>query len=166
MNRRFMLIALAALCFGLTISVFAQKKARLGKICGDPNLRCRGAQDFQPHELTFEIPRNAIIYESEPFYAIIVKSVKLKSDSECENVFSEEERLDLQAQFPNNKVFALKCSEAGTIYYSNVSPSAYFMAIYAGKTLTEATNFLKTVKAAGKFGKVSLRRMQAGINGT
>jgi len=141
---------------------------RNGKICGDPNAACGGREQFQPWELTFALPKNSVIYESEYFYSVILKSVKLPQDSysECEKAFAEEERLKVQALFPKNKVFALKCSEPGGIFYTNVANDVSFLGVYAGKTRAAADAFLKTVNATGKFPGATLRRMKAGINGT
>jgi hypothetical protein len=163
-KRTFLIIAILAvsICVG---SASAQTR-RLGKICGDPNIPCRGSEGFRPWELTFAIPKNAVIYESETFYTVILKSVRLKSVDDCENAITEDERLKTQELFPKNKVFALKCSEAGDIYYTNVANEVSFLGVYAGKTLTEANAFLKTVKATGKFPGAAVRRMRAGINGT
>jgi hypothetical protein len=165
MKKNYIFLIIIILFFGFVLEVSAQK-LKLGKICGNPNVRCVGSQDFQPNELTFEIPKNAVIYESKPFYAIILKSSKLKNDNDCETLITESERLDTQNLFPNNKVFALKCLDAGGIYYTNVSNGVTFLAVFAGNTLAEAQSFLKTVQATAKFGKVNLRKMQAGINGT
>ena len=122
---------------------------------------------FQAHEIPFEIPRgNQVIFESEPFYAIILKSIKLKGTVNCENAVSENERLEIQSLFPNNKVFALKCSDAGDLYYTNIAADINFIAVYAGKSLTEATDFLKTVRATEKYKGANVRKMQAQINGT
>jgi len=95
-----------------------------------------------------------------------LKTVKLNLEVNCENTISEEERLEIQKLFTNNKVFALKCSDADDLYYTNVANDVNFIAIYAGKTLTEANGFLKTVQATGKFKGANVRRMQAEINGT
>jgi hypothetical protein len=159
-----------ALLLAATISLASDTAAqrRLGKICGDPNAPCGGRDQFQPWELTFGLPKNAVIYESEYFYSVILKSVKLPQNSyaECEKAFSEDERLKIQELFPKNKVFAFKCSEPGSMYYTNVANDVSFLGIYAGKTRVQADAFLKTVKATGRFPGASLRRMKAGINGT
>lgn len=144
----------------------AQRKARLGKVCGDPGAPCKNRDNFQPYELPFDTGRNMVIAESEPFYAIIVKSTKLKPADNCDTLISERERLDTQALFPRNKVFALKCFEPGLNYYTNVADEVTFIAVFAGRTAAEARRFLKTVKNTGKFSGVGLRKMQAGINGT
>ncbi len=72
-------IALILICGSFAFNVSAQKKstkARLGKICGNPQNDCRTNDEyFQRHEIPFEIPvsGNVVIVESEPFYAIILK---------------------------------------------------------------------------------------------
>jgi hypothetical protein len=150
-------------CF--VVDVAAQKKAKLGKVCGDPTARCATKNEFQPFDLPFQFG-NGVIADSEYFYAIIIKSVKNTDDSNCETIISENERLAVQKLFPQNKVFAYKCFETGWNFYTNVKNGVSFMAIYAGKSLPEANKFLKSVQQLNKFGNLSLRRMQIGINGT
>lgn len=155
----------------MSSSVNAQKrfaKAKLGKICGNPQLKCRtGDMVFQDYEMAFEFPKgDMVIVDSEPFYAIILKTVKPNSEADCEKTISDNERLEIQKLFTENKVFALKCYEPGNIYYTNVANNVNFIAVYAGKTLIEANGFLKTVKATGNYKGANIRKMQAGINGT
>lgn len=171
MKRNLTVLAMLIFCFVFASEVTAQRKltkAKLGKICGNPKIKCRtGKMTFQAHEIPFEILRgNQIIFESEPFYAIVLKSVKLKGKINCENAISENERLKIQKLFPNNKVFALKCADAGDLYYTNIADDINFIAVYAGKTLTEANSFLKTAQATGKYKGANVRKMQAQINGT
>ncbi len=147
----------------------AQKKAKLGKVCGDPTVTCKNADNFQPYDLPFNMgTENSAIYESEKFYAIVLRSVKLKNSwGDCEKPqFPESERLPIQELFPNNKVFTQNCVEPGTNYYTGVANQTVFIGVYAGRTLAEANKFLKKVKAAGKFAGVRVRQMQIGINGT
>lgn len=172
-KRNFILwTVLIVLCCAFPFGANAQRKnakMKLGKICGNPQVKCRtGDVTFQPHEIPFELfsSRNTVIAESEPFYTIILKTVKLTPENNCENAISEKERLDIQKLFPDHKVFALKCSDAGDLYYTNVANNVNFIAVYAGKTLSEAKNFLKTVQATGKFKGANLRKTQANINGT
>ncbi len=89
-------------------------KVKLGKICGNPRVECRtGGVVFQEHEIPFEVPKGKIIIsDSEQFYAVILKTVKLNLEVNCENAISEEERLEIQKLFTNNKVFALSCERA------------------------------------------------------
>jgi hypothetical protein len=153
-------IAVFALSF--TASSEAQKRpARRPQVCGDPAMRCG---EFQPFDLQFRWPRNAVIFETEPFYAIILQSINAKND--CETHISEDARLEAQRLFPRNKVFADRCPDAGSIYYSNTNADYRFMAVYAGKTRVEAGRLLATVRATGKYPTANLRRMQAGFNGT
>lgn len=57
-------------------------------------------------------------------------------------------------------------AHAGDVYYTNTANDVNFIAVYAGKTLTEAKSFLKTIQATGKFKGANARKMQATINGT
>lgn len=168
--KKHLFLCLTSIAIGILIPlcISGQKRpAKTWKICGNPNIKCRTVAGFQKHEIGFEIPKgNTVIADSEPFYAIVLKTVKLSPSANCDNAISEKERLEIQALFPRNKVFALKCSEAGDVYYTNVANDVNFIAVYAGKTLAAANGFLKTVKATGKFKGANLRKMQAGINGT
>jgi hypothetical protein len=150
---------------GMSLAVSAQKRA-YGKVCGDPTAACKSASDFQPYELAFELPNNPVIFDSELFYAVILKSVKTKTETDCQNAFSEEERINLQRIFPRNKVFTLKCFETGGIYYTNTANNVVFMGIYAGRTLAEAKSFLKRVQSQTEYSGAIIKRMRAGINGT
>ena len=148
---------------------FAQKKAAFGRVCGDPAAPCKYASDFQPYDLAFNTGNEkSVIFESEKFYGIVLRSTKLnKSWGDCEDPqFPESERLPIQELFPNNKVFAQNCVDAGTNYYTGVTDQTAFIGVFAGRTLAEANKFLKQVQATGKFPGVRVRRMQVGINGT
>lgn len=171
MKKILICLAVFSVCLAFAPNGHAQKrkpKVVLGKVCGNPNIKCKsGDYIFGKHELPFEVPsRNVVIYESEPFYAIVLKSYKTKDYTNCENAISERDRLEIQDMFPNNKVFALNCLEPGSLYYTNVAVDVNFIAVYAGKTLAEANKFLKTVQSTGKFKGIKVRKMQSGINGT
>lgn len=154
--------AFAAGALGLTHSAEAQRRPyRRGQVCGDPAVKCG---EFQPYDLQFRWPRNAVIYETEPFYAIILQSISAKND--CESHISEETRLETQKLFPRNKVFADRCPDAGSVFYSDTNSDYRFMAVYAGKTRAEAERLLAIVRAQGKFPTANIRRMRAGFNGT
>jgi hypothetical protein len=147
----------------------AQRRAgrQKGVVCGDPTRRCRtGGYDFKPYDLPFSLARNAVIWESEEFYAVILKSVR---DERLDGtVFvPEEERLAAQKLFPRNKVFASRgTGEPGDVFYSNVDGAYQIMAVYAGRTRAEARAVLAQAKAAGQFPGAYLRRMHVGFNGT
>jgi len=153
---------IAVLTLSFATSSEAQKRpARRPQVCGDPAMKCG---EFQPFDLQFRWPRNAVIFETEPFYAVILQSINAKND--CETIISEDARLEAQGLFPHNKVFADRCPDAGSVYYSNTNADYRFMAVYAGKTRAEAERMLATVRATGKYPTANLRRMQAGFNGT
>ncbi len=134
-------------------------------VCGNPNVSCPSALTFEPYDLPFRMPQSAVIYDTDLFYAVILKSVASPADN-CDNYIPEPDRLAAQILFPKNKVFTSRCADAGEISYSNSSPKAQFMAVYAGLTLAEANRMLATVKATGKFPGANLRRMRAMVNGT
>ena len=142
----------------------SQAQARRWPICGDPTVRCASQVDFQPHDLPFRLPRTAVIWESEMFYAIILQSVR--EGNNCEKHVSEDERLEAQALFPHHKVFADRCGESGNLYYTNTNSNFRFMAVYAGRTSAEAQRMLARVKATGRYPTANLRKMRAGFNGT
>jgi hypothetical protein len=166
MKKRFSMVLLmgaVAVC-ALSLGWSGQAQVRRGQICGDPTMSCPGQADFQPHDLPFRIPKTAVIWESETFYAIILQSVNAKNN--CEAHVSEDERLEAQALFPHHKVFADRCPEPGTLFYTNTNSDYRFMAVYAGRTRAEATRMLARVKATGRYPSANLRQMRAGFNGT
>jgi hypothetical protein len=142
-----------------------RKPAKHLSVCGNPNVTCPSDIKFEPYDLPFHFPANAVIYDTELFYAVMLRSVPSPQDS-CDNFIPEPERLAAQILFTNNKVFTSRCAEPGQVSYSNTSPRAQFMAVYAGLTLAEANRMLATVQATNKFPGASIRRMRAVINGT
>jgi hypothetical protein len=165
MRKRFWMTVLlgVGLVCALGLSVSGQATRR-GQVCGDPTVGCPGQVDFQPNDLPFRIPKTAVIWESEMFYAIILQSRNAKTD--CNAHVSEDERLEAQALFPHHKVFADRCGEPGNLYYTNTNSDYRFMAVYAGRTRAEAARMLARVKATGRYPTANLRRMRAGFNGT
>ena len=140
---------------------------RLAAICGDPTVRCQTSVEFQPYQLPFRIPLKAVIWETEKFYAVILKSVRDESKgSDCNVFIPEAERETAQPLFPRNKVFASRCYEPEELYYEGIDPEVMFMAVYAGRTRAEANAMLAKVKAVGKFPGAYLRRTSTGFNGT
>ena len=106
-----------------------------------------------------------MIYDSDLFYAVILRSVPSPEES-CDNFIPEPERLAAQTLFTQNKVFTTRCAEPGQVSYSNTNPKAQFMAVYAGPTQADANRMLATVLATKKFPGANIRRMSAMINGT
>ena len=161
------LVGLAAVCFSLGSQAQTRRGARQqrGQVCPDPTQACSTVATFGPHDLPFRVREGSVIWESEPFYAVILKSIRV-ANGECERFISEDERLAAQALFPKRKVFTSRCAEPATLYYTGVNDNARFMAVYAGKTRSEAARMLETVKATGKFPGANIRQLRAGFNGT
>ncbi len=136
-----------------------------GSICGNPRVACKTVATFHDNDLPFRVPENSVIFDTELFYAVIVKSVAA-SEEDCDTFVPEAERLATQALFPERKVFASRCVDIENLFYTNVGPKFRFMAVYAGTNLAEAKRVLVTVKATGKFSSAYLRRMRTGFNGT
>ena len=141
------------------------RKEKKASICGNPKLPCKTTVTFQPHDLSFRVPANAVIWDTEPFYAIVLKSAPARED-DCDVFIPEKERLEAQSMFPDRKVFSSRCVEPGELYYTNVDSKYRIMALYAGANMAEAKRALAAVKATGKFPDAYLRRMQTGFNGT
>lgn len=153
----------------LTPGVTAQSKiARArprGSICGNPQVACKTTATFSPNDLPFRVPQDSVIFDTELFYAIVLKSVPAKED-DCNVFVPERERLATQLLFPDRKVFASRCVDIENLFYTNVDPKYRIMAVYGGTTLPEAKRVLATVKATGKFTSAYIRRMRTGFNGT
>jgi hypothetical protein len=147
----------------------AAQGRRVGKrpaaVCPDPTARCRTSVPFEPHQLPFVVPRNVAIFETEKFYAVILKSARDKTQ-DCTGFVPESERLEAQKLFPRRKVFASRCSEPDELYYEGIDSEVMFMAVYAGRTRAEADATLAKVKASGKFPSAYLKRTSTGFNGT
>jgi hypothetical protein len=172
MKARFWSSLLIVIVIGVMVAapcVEAQRRRgqrpQLGKVCGDPTVRCPGIGTvFKEYDLPFHIPKKAVIWESEDFYGIVLKSVRAKEN--CDVFVSEEDRLAAQALFPRNKVFTDRCPEPGTLYYSKTNSDYRFMAVFAGRTRAEAERLLAQVRATGRYPGANIRRMRTGFNGT
>ena len=145
-------------------------RAKKGSICGNPTVACKTSVPFEPNDLPFRVPANSVIFDTELFYAIILKSVGTSED-DCTVFVPENERLQTQALFPEHKVFTSKCADPGgenpgLLFYTNVNPKVKIMAVYGGTTLAEAKRVLEAVKATGNFPGANLRLMRTGFNGT
>jgi hypothetical protein len=131
-----------------------------GKIEPNPVSPCSDA-NFKRHELCFKTPSDGVAraeFLSETFYAVILKTAE-----RC--TITEEERLQAQTRFPQNKVFSMRfsCDDdiEENISYTNVNERFGFLAVYAGLTLKEAKARLAEVKATGRFPGANIRKMQA-----
>jgi len=164
-------IALALVIAGVTSYCPARalgqsrRPAKRASICGNPTVACKTSVTFEPYQLPFRVPKNAVIFDTELFYAIVLKSVNAGLD-DCDVFIPEVERLAAQALFPDHKVFTSRCFEPGDLFYTNIGEKHRIMGVYAGATLAEAKRFLETVKATGRFSGAYIRRMRTGFNGT
>ena len=159
-------LLLGLLAFGVA-SAQRRGRPRFAAVCGDPTVRCRTTVEFQPHQLPFAVPPNGVIWETEHFYAVILKSVRDETrGADCNVFIPEPERVEAQALFPRHKVFASRCQEPGDLFYLGVAEDSQFMAVYAGRTRAEGQAMLAKVKATGKYPGANLRRLRAGFNGT
>jgi hypothetical protein len=136
-----------------------------GSICGNPTVACKTSVTFEPYDLQFRVPKNSVIFDTELFYAVILKSVTVP-EYNCEAFVPEAERLAAQALFPDHKVFSSRCTEAGSLFYTTIDDKYRIMAVYAGTTLSESKSMLAAVKATGKFPGAYVRRIRTGFNGT
>ena len=143
----------------------AARKRPRGSICGNPKIACKTTATFNPNDLPFRVPQNSVIFDTELFYAVVLKSVTARED-DCDTFVPERERLQTQLLFPDRKVFASRCVDIENLFYTNVDPKYRIMAVYGGTTLPEAKRVLETIKATGKFPGAYIRRMRTGFNGT
>ena len=75
MNRQSIMTALAVIPATVLLAVISGSVLAQGKVQPDPAKPYPG---FKPHELSFQTPNDGIArseYRSEPFYAIILKTV-------------------------------------------------------------------------------------------
>jgi hypothetical protein len=173
---RIAITGLALVTLGGSFSILAgqrRRRPRHAAICGNPRITCKTTASFQLNDLSFEVPKNSVIVDTVPFYAVILKSVAVKDDN-CDVFIAEGDRLAAQALFPDHKVFSSRCTDPENLFYADVSSRTprYFsethriMAVYAGTALPDANRLLEAVKATGKFPGANMRRMRTGFNGT
>ncbi|HYJ85360.1 MAG TPA: hypothetical protein VEW46_04845 [Pyrinomonadaceae bacterium] len=158
---------LSAIVFveGVAAQSRAARKRPRGSICGNPKMACKTTATFNPNDLPFRVPQESVIFDTELFYAVVLKSVTARED-DCDTFVPETERLQTQVLFPDRKVFASRCVDIENLFYTNVDPKYRIMAVYGGTSLPEAKRVLETVKATGKFPGAYIRRMRTGFNGT
>ena len=161
-----LLTCLAMLAVGTSAQSHTKaRRAKAAAICGNPKIACRTSVTFQPHDLPFRVPANAVIWDTDPFYIVILKSVAARDD-QCDVFVPEAERLNAQLLFPAHKVFTSRCVEPGELFYTNINDNQRIMAVFAGTTMADAKSMLATVKLTGKFPGANIRRVRTGFNGT
>ena len=134
-----------------------------GPLCHQPTVKCSSSYSFAPYQLPFVIKEKLVFgksYQSEEFYAVVLKSVKSAGDPDC-TIVAEEERLEAQKLWPTRKVFAshLNCPEE-LVLYENADRNFNFLAVYAGKTFKEAQRVLTQIKTNQRYSQVYLKRMR------
>ncbi|HEV8593625.1 MAG TPA: hypothetical protein VGQ55_16080 [Pyrinomonadaceae bacterium] len=165
MKKKFLLLGIL-LSISLSIEAAAQRVRKATfRVCGNPNTACSTRSNFREDDIPFLYPKNYVVGESELFYIVVLKSVKLAPGADCEET-KLTGREDIQAFFPNNKVFyARGCYSLLNNYYTNIPEDTIGLAVYAGRTKAEADTFLKRVKA-NKYESAYLKRIRTGFNGT
>lgn len=132
-----------------------------GQVCGDPSVKCPTSFPFKPHDLAFVIKGEIEFreYESDYFYAVILRSVKAeKGDGGCDFV-PEAERLEAQRFLPRNKTFTSRaaCPEQ-QISYEGVNASYNILGVYGGETKAAAEKVLRRVRT--RYPGANIRRMR------
>jgi hypothetical protein len=154
MSARNGVLALAAL---LACSPASAVDKPAGNVCPDPQRPCPG---FNAHDLSFGLVNDGKAraeQRSPSFFAVVLKTI-----DPCAT--REKERLEIQALFPDRKVFTNRfdCDDnpENNVAYTNTSAKHGFIAVYAGGDRAAADKVLAAVKATGKFPGANLRRMQ------
>jgi len=130
------------------------------EVCGNPSVKCPTSFPFAPQDLPFVIKGKVEFreYESNYFYAVILKSVKAEKDGgECAFV-PEEERVGVQRLLPRNKVFASRCSPDSQILYDGVNRDYNILGVYGGDTRSGAEKVLRQLKA--RYPDANIRRLR------
>ena len=140
----------------LTINILTANAA--GEINSDP---AASHSAFKSHSLVFQLPNDGMPreqVESEEFYAVILRSAEICG-------IDEQERLEVQKLFPENKVFVnrFQCDDdvEENIYYTNVNQKVAFIAVYSGATRKQAQEMLEKINASRTFAGANIRKMKA-----
>lgn len=129
-------------------------------VCPAPNEPCQHAQKwFDDGELSFRLPEKIVLYknyESEPFYAVILKTFPAPCSEFGANPQIETARARLQQNFPARKVFTENgCGRLSAVEYdfagkNNLKRGAAsdlsFIAVFAGTSEAEAQKFFESVR--------------------
>ncbi len=163
------LLSILVIAFAFVADAYGQKATVTTKVCGDPSAACAKRALFDDDDLPFEFNQGSIVAESAPFYAVILKSIKLTGDAECEKTPVEFSVRNIQYNFLKNKVFVARgCYSIENNYYTNVGDNVIALAVYAGSTKAAADAFLRKVKSADYLDAKDayLLKISTGFNGT
>lgn len=150
-----------------------QIKPEINFVCPAPESPCHHPQkQFEDGELSFRLPEPIVLYktyESEPFYAVVLKIFPAPCSEFGANPQVENERAELQRMFSGRKVFAENgCGKLSAVEYvfagkNNLKPGAAadlsFIAVYAGAKETEAREIFNSIRA--EFPQAELKVMTA-----
>src|SRR5258708_2544086 len=106
--KKAMVLAVVLSSLALSVSVAAgqshasRQRARRASICDNPKVACKTSSTFQPYDLPFRVPKNSVIFDTDLFYAIILKSVPA-DEGDCNVFVPEADRLAAQDLFPDHK---------------------------------------------------------------
>lgn len=167
------LILITAAVFLLANAASAQLKAtKTGTVCGDPTAACASRSNFSDDDIPFEHGKNYAVAESERFYVVILKSFSVEAIAGaegrdgCEVGPADAERINTQFTFKKNKIFfARGCYSIENNYYTGIDEKTIALAVYAGRTKSDAGRFLLVAKKAG-YKDAYLKRITTGFNGT
>jgi hypothetical protein len=162
----FILLAACALLTAGSNSTYAQAQL---KVCANPSAPCQSqVKEFAPYELSFELPKRLkpnVDYRSVPFFAVILRNKAGDPDTDCDQgEYSsrlERERKQLQARFPDHKVFAdHQCPDMGAVSYviNGKRNTSTLLAIYGGNTREESELVLAKLKS--NYRGAAVRRVQ------
>ena len=133
-----------------------RQRAKRGSICGNPKVACKTTVPFQPHDLPFQVPANSVIFDTELFYAVMLKSVKTRRRRLQRCLFRKQSGWKRRLYFPSAKFSRPDVYDIENLFYSTISANVRIMAVYAGTTLPEARRCL----SRGGDGKISRRLHQ------
>ena len=101
---------------------------------------CKTTATFQPNDLPFRMPENVVIYDTDLFYAIILKSVARAPTITVTSLFPKANDWPRNLCFPITKSSPRDVPNVEALSYTNISPKHRIMAVYAGTTLAEANS--------------------------
>jgi len=148
---------------------FASQQRRY-EVCGRAVDWCDTDVTFwESHDLKIRIKGQQKmwdVYKSKPFYVVVLKRKKAVvsdhiDDDKClEGYFDNAEIGQVQLYFTENKVFANNdgCHPAPMVRYSYFL-DGNFMAVYAGKTRSEANPLLRRAKAKAEYRDAHIAQM-------
>src|SRR5687768_15881280 len=146
----------AVICLLVLVFVpeaFSQKGKVVTTVCGDPSAACAKRAIFKSEDIPFNYVGDAVVAQTADFYAVVLKSVKLAENADCEKTPEDFNVDEIQWNFLKNKVFVARgCYSIQNNFYTKVGDNVIALAVYAGSTKAQADAFLKKVKAMEHVG--------------